>query len=198
MRPLIVIEHVSQDGVIQGPGSLHEDTSHHFQKGGWIIPYSDESVGEFIKNIMRSSFDLLLGRKTYDLWAAYWPFHDGWKEANQAIKYVVSHQSYPSLWEPTIFINSDVVEKILKLKQGDGKPIHVWGSSELVETLIKHDLIDNLWLMVYPIHLGEGKKLFQFEFLKNYFHEVGHHVSPQGVQMIKYDKRIVSLDDLSS
>ncbi|HPG43617.1 MAG TPA: dihydrofolate reductase family protein [Acholeplasmataceae bacterium] len=198
MRPLIVIEHVSQDGVIQGPGSLYEDTSHHFQKGGWIIPYSDESVGEFIKNIMRSSFDLLLGRKTYDLWAAYWPFHDGWKEANQAIKYVVSHQSYPSLWEPTIFINSDVVEKILKLKQGDGKPIHVWGSSELVETLIKHDLVDNLWLMVYPIHLGEGKKLFQFESLENYFHEVGHHVSPQGVQMIKYDKRIVSLDDLSS
>jgi dihydrofolate reductase len=198
MRPLIVIEHVSKDGVIQGPGSLYEDTSHHFRKGGWIIPYSDESVGEFIKNIMRSSFDLLLGRKTYDLWAAYWPFHDGWKEANQAIKYVVSHQSYPSLWEPTIFINSDVVEKILKLKQGDGKPIHVWGSSELVETLIKHDLIDNLWLMVYPIHLGEGKKLFQFESLENYFHEVGNHVSPQGVQMIKYDKRIVSLDDLSS
>jgi dihydrofolate reductase len=197
MRPLIVIEHISQDGVIQGSGSLHEDTSNHFHKGGWIIPYSDESLSEFIKDIMRSSFDLLLGRKTYDLWAAYWPFHDGWKEANQAMKYVVSHQSHPFLWEPTIIFNSDIVEKIQKLKHEKGKPIHVWGSSELVETLKKHDLVDNLWLMVYPIHLGEGKRLYQYESLESYFHEVSHRVSPQGVQMIKYEKRAVSVVDVS-
>src|SRR2546421_11788758 len=110
---------------------------------------------------MNMPFDLLLGRKTFDIWAAYWPQHaDFWPGVNTATKYVASNTLTSHEWQPSVFLNGDIAEKVAKLKQEQGPDLHVWGSGDLLQTLMKHDLVDVFWLMIYPLTLGAGKRLF--------------------------------------
>ena len=162
MRKIIVLEHISLDGVIQGPGGPDEDTSDGFAYGGWSAPYSDDdAIGAAVKKMLDMPIDLLLGRKTFDIWAAFWPQHgDIWPNVNTAIKYVASNTMTSSEWQPSVFLNGDVAKKVAELKQGEGPDLHIWGSGNLLQTLMKHDLVDNFWLMIYPITLGQGKRLF--------------------------------------
>lgn len=189
MRKIIVLEHISLDGVIQAPGGPEEDTSGGFAHGGWIAPYSDEILGTALRGQMNQTFDLLLGRKTYEIWAPYWPNHgEIWPRANAATKYVASHSATSGTWQPSVFLNGDVAEEVAKIKQQEGADLHVWGSSNLLQTLIKHDLVDVFWLMVYPITLGSGKRLFADGTIPAAFKVTESIVTPSGVIVVTYER----------
>src|SRR5258707_14640680 len=161
MRKIIVLEHFSLDGVIQAPGGPDEDTSDGFAYGGWAAPYDDDILGAALQKQMNMPFDLVLGRKTFDIWAAFWPQHaDVWPGVNTATKYVASNTMTSSEWQPSVFLNGDIAEKVAKLKQEQGPDLYVWGSGDLLQTLMKHDLVDVFYLMIYPLTLGAGKRLF--------------------------------------
>ncbi|WP_251025513.1 MULTISPECIES: dihydrofolate reductase family protein [unclassified Exiguobacterium] len=160
MRKIIVLEQ-SVIGRAQASGGKEEDLSGDFMHGGWTEPFSSQELGIWIRTQMHSEFDLLLGRKTYDQWASYWPNHDDvWREATRAMKYVVTRQSQDSRWESTTFL-TEPVEALKRIKQEEGPDLHVWGSSELVHTLLANDLIDEVRLIMYPIIIGSGKRLFR-------------------------------------
>ncbi|MHA2858489.1 dihydrofolate reductase family protein [Paenibacillus lautus] len=189
MRKIIVLEHVSLDGVIQAPGEPDEDVSDGFAYGGWSAPYSNEIVGTLLRRQMNMPFDLLLGRKTYEIWAPYWPQHsDVWPRANQANKYVVSNTMTSGEWQPSVFLSGDIVGKITQIKQQQGPDLHVWGSGDLVQTLIKHDLVDVFWLMIYPITLGSGKRLFAGGTTPAAFKVTESKVAPNGVIVVNYER----------
>jgi len=189
MRKVIVLEHISLDGVIQAPGGPEEDTSGGFAHGGWIAPYSDPVLGTALRRQMNLPFDLLLGRKTFDIWAPYWPEHgDAWPGANTATKYVASNTLTSSAWQPSVFLNGDIAEKVTAIKQQPGPDLHVWGSADLLQTLIKHDLVDVFWLMIYPITLGAGKRLFADGTLPMAFKVTESMVSPNGVMVVNYER----------
>src|SRR5687767_636742 len=161
MRKITVLEHITLDGVIQAGGAPDEDTSGGFAYGGWAAPFDDDAIGAAVIKMLDMKIDLLLGRKTFDIWAAYWPQHgDTWPNVNRATKYVASNTRTSSEWQPSVFLNGDVAKKVAELKQGEGPDLHIWGSGNLLQTLMKHDLVDNFWLMIYPITLGQGKRLF--------------------------------------
>ena len=161
MRKVLVLEHISLDGVIQAPGGPDEDTSGGFAHGGWIAPYSDPILGTALRRQMNLPFDLLLGRKTYDIWAPYWPQHgDVWPGVNAATKYVASNTMTSGEWQPSVVLNGDIAGKVAEIKKQPGPDLHVWGSGNLLQTLIQHDLVDAFWLMIYPMTLGVGKRLF--------------------------------------
>jgi dihydrofolate reductase len=161
MKKVIVVAHMSIDGVIQGPGGPEEDTSGGFTQGGWIAPFADVVLGTAIRSQMTMPFDLLIGRKTYDIWAPYWPRHaDIWPGVNAATKYVASNTMTSGEWQPSMFFGGDVAEMVVALKQQPGPDLHVYGSANLLQTLIKHDLVDAYWLKIYPVTLGDGKRLF--------------------------------------
>ena len=161
MRKIIVFEHISLDGVIQAPGAPDEDTSDGFAYGGWQAPYGDDILEAALQKQMNMPFDLLLGRKTFDIWAAFWPQRaDFWPGVNTATKYVASNTLTSHKWQPSVFLNGDIAETVAKLKQEQGPDLHVWGSGDLLQTLMKHDLVDVFWLMIYPLTLGAGKRLF--------------------------------------
>src|SRR5687767_15883513 len=189
MRKVIVLEHISIDGVIQAPGGQDEDTSGGFAYGGWIWPYSDEILGAALRKQMNSPFDLLLGRKTFDIWEPFWPQHaDEWPGVNMATKYVASNTRTSSEWQPSVFLNGDITEKVTKIKQQQGADLHVWGSGNLLQTLIKHDLVDVFWLMIYPITLGVGKRLFADGTIPAAFKVTESNVTPTGVIVVNYDR----------
>ena len=189
MRKIIVLEHISLDGVIQAPGGPEEDTSGGFTQGGWISPYSDAILGTALRKQMNQSFDLLIGRKTYDIWAPYWPLNgDGWPNVNKATKYVASNNLASAEWQPSVILNGDIAEKISKIKQQEGPDLHVWGSSNLIQTLIKHDLVDTFWLMIYPITLGNGKRLFAEGTIPAAFKVTENIVSSNGVIVVNYER----------
>jgi len=189
MRKIIVLEHISLDGVIQAPGGPDEDTSDGFAYGGWAAPYDDEAIGTALRKMMNSPFDLLLGRKTFDIWAAYWPQHaDGWPGANTATKYVASNTLTSSEWQPSVFLSGDVAEKVAELKQQPGPDLHIWGSGNLLQTLIKHDLVDVFWLMIYPITLGAGKRLFADGTIPAAFKVTESIVGSNGVIVVNYER----------
>jgi dihydrofolate reductase len=189
MRKVIVLEHISIDGVIQAPGGPDEDTSGGFAYGGWIAPFSDEILGAALRRQMNMPFDLLLGRKTFEIWEPYWPQHaDAWPGVNAATKYVVSNTKTTSEWQPSVFLNGDIVEKIAKIKQQQGPDLHVWGSGNLIQTLIKHDLVDAFWLMIYPITLGVGKRLFADGTIPMAFKVTESQVTPNGVIVVNYER----------
>ncbi len=189
MRKIIVLEHISIDGVIQGPGGPEEDTSGDFAHGGWIGPYSDEMLGTALRRQMNMPFDLLLGRKTFDIWAPYWPHHaDAWPNVNTATKYIASNTMTSGEWQPSVFLGGDIVEKIAKIKQQQGPDLHVWGSGNLIQTLIKHDLVDVFWLMIYPITLGAGKRLFADGAIPAAFKVTESIVTPNGVIIVNYER----------
>ncbi|WP_214793632.1 MULTISPECIES: dihydrofolate reductase family protein [unclassified Exiguobacterium] len=189
MRKIIVLEHLSLDGVIQAPGGKEEDMSGDFMHGGWTEPFSSQELGIWIRTQMNSEFDLLLGRKTYDQWASYWPHHDDvWPEVNRAMKYVVTRQSRDSLWESTTFL-TEPVEALKQIKQEDGPDLHVWGSSELVHTLLANDLIDEYRLIMYPIIIGSGKRLFpDGNILPLQLDAIEQQLMPNGVSIVRYER----------
>jgi len=187
MRNLIVLEHLSLDGVIQAPGGPDEDTSGGFAHGGWIAPYSDPVLSALLRRQMNSSFDLLLGRKTFDIWAPYWPHHgDIWPNANTATKYVATNTVSASGWQPCVFLSGDVAGKVAEIKQQPGPDLHVWGSSNLLQTLLSHDLVDAFWLMIYPLTLGSGKRLFGDGAIPLAYQVTESTVTPSGVFVVNY------------
>jgi dihydrofolate reductase len=189
MRKIIVLEHISLDGVIQAPGGPDEDTSGGFAYGGWIAPYSDEILGTVLRRQMNLPFDLLLGRTTFDIWESFWPQHaDEWPGVNTATKYVASNTRTSSKWQPSVFLNGDIAEKVAKLKQQQGPDLNVWGSGKLLQTLIKHDLVDMFWLMVYPITLGGGKRLFADGTIPAAFKVTESMVGSNGVIVVNYER----------
>ncbi len=189
MRKLIVLEHISIDGVIQGPGGPEEDTSNGFAYGGWAGAYADEIGGTTLRKQMNKPFDLLLGRKTFDIWEPFWPKHaDEWPGVNTATKYVASNTRTSSEWKPSVFLNGDVAEKVAKIKQAQGPDLNVWGSGNLLQTLIKHDLVDTFWLMIYPITLGAGKRLFADGTIPAAFKVTESIVTSTGVIFVTYER----------
>ncbi len=189
MRKIIVLEHISLDGVIQAPGGPEEDTSNGFAHGGWIGAYADPIVGAALRKQMNTPFDLLIGRKTFDIWAPYWPKNgDGWPNVNKATKYVASNTLTSSEWQPAVFLSGDVAAKVADIKQQPGPDLNVWGSSDLLQTLIKHDLIDTFWLMIYPITLGSGKRLFGQGTIPAAFKVIDSLVGSNGVLAMTYER----------
>ncbi len=187
MRKITVLEHISMDGVIQAPGGPDEDPSGGFAYGGWIAPFSDEILGTALRRQMNLSFDLLLGRKTFDIWEPYWPHHgDIWPGVNTATKYVASNTRTSSEWQPSVFLSGDIAEKVAKIKGEAGPDLHVWGSGNLLQTLIKHDLVDAFWLMIYPLTLGVGKRLFADGAIPASFKVTEGIVTPSGVIVVNY------------
>ena len=191
MRKLIVLEHISLDGVIQAPGGPDEDTSDGFACGGWVAPYhdQDEAIEAALNKMLNMPLDLLLGRKTFDIWAAFWPQHgDIWPGVNTATKYVASNSKTSSEWQPSVFLNGDVAEKVAKIKQQEGPDLHVWGSADLLQTLMKHDLVDTYWLMIYPLTLGQGKRLFAEGTIPAAFKVTETIVASNGVILVNYQR----------
>jgi len=158
MRKIIVISMITLDGVMQAPGGPEEDTSGGFKYGGWVAPYGDKIGDEVVQKQMKPA-DYLLGRKTFEIWETYWPKHaDIWPAINDGTKYVLSTTRKKSDWKNTEFLKG--LADIKKLKNSNGSDIHVWGSTELIQLLLRNDLVDELWLKIYPLTLGEGKNLF--------------------------------------
>ena len=189
MRKIVVLEHLSLDGVIQAPGGPEEDTSGGFTHGGWVAPYSDAALGTLLRRQMERPFDLLLGRKTFEIWEPYWPQHDDiWPGVNKATKYVASNTRTSSDWQPSIFINGDIAGQVTQIKQQPGPDLHVWGSGNLLQTLIQHDLVDSFWLMLYPTTLGRGKRLFAGGTIPVTFQVTESEVTPQGVIVVNYER----------
>ncbi len=189
MRKVIVLEHITLDGVIQAPGGPEEDTSGGFTYGGWIASFSDPILGTALRKQMNLPFDLLLGRKTFEIWSTYWPLHgDAWPGGNMATKYVASNTITSAEWQPSVFINGDIAEKVAKIKQQPGPDLHVWGSGNLIQTLVKHDLIDAFWLMIYPITIGDGKRLFANGTMPMAFTVADNIVTPNGVFVMDYER----------
>ena len=189
MRKVIVLEHISLDGVIQAPGGPEEDTSGGFAYGGWVAPYSDAALGTLLRRQMNLPFDLLLGRKTFAIWEPYWPEHgDIWPNVNAATKYVASNTVTSSEWQPSVFLSGDVAEQVAQIKQQEGPDLHVWGSGHLLQTLIKHDLVDSFWLMIYPVTLGGGKRLFADGTIPMGFKVTESEVTPKGVIVMNYER----------
>ncbi len=184
MRKIIVLSMISLDGVMQAPGGSREDASEGFQYGGWVAPYSDEAYKKVVKKEMQPA-EYLLGRKTFEIWEGYWPEHaDAWPAINDGTKYVVSGTREKSDWKNTVFLNS--LSDIENLKKSTGPDIHVWGSSRLVQLLLKNDLVDQLRLKIHPLTLGNGKKLFEDGPIPAAFRLTECTVTPGGVIIASY------------
>jgi dihydrofolate reductase len=191
MRKIIVVEFMTLDGIMQAPGGPEEDTSGGFKYGGWIAPYSDDVTSKIMKKQMEPA-DILLGRKTFDIWAPYWPEHANfWPGINDVTKYVMSEtlknsDSIVTGWKNCVVLNS--LEDIKKLRNSDGSEIKVWGSSEIVQLLLKNDLVDELWLKIYPVTLGKGKRLFGDGPIPAAFTLAESSVSATGVIIANYKR----------
>ena len=189
MRRLIAIEFVTLDGVVQAPGGPDEDTSGGFAHGGWIRPYADPVQSALIRRQMRLPFDLLLGRRTFEIWAPYWPQHpDVWPEVQTATKYVASNTMTSHAWPPSVFLGGDVAGQVTELKWQPGPDLHVYGSASLLQTLLAHDLVDALWLRIHPITLGSGKRLFAGGAIPAAFRLAEHQVTSTGVVLATYER----------
>ncbi len=193
MREIIVLSFITLNGIIQAPGGPEEDTSGGFKYGGWTVPYFDEFSGKVMAEQMGQPFDLLLGRKTYDIFASYWPRQDSKTNPaaeglNKARKYVVSHNPIKLNWENSVLIQNNVVEEIKKLKQQDGPQLQVHGSGNLIQTLLKNDLVDELWLKIFPVTLNKGKRLFAEGTIDAAFTLKEFKVSPKGVIIASYKR----------
>lgn len=182
---------ISLDGVMQAPGGPEEDTSGGFQYGGWTAPYSDEFFSNIINKELSVSFDMLLGRKTYEIFAPYWPKQTGAiaDPFNRAKKYVVSVRTVHLTWKPSALIRGDVVPEIKALKGEGGPMLQVWGSGKLVQTLLKHKLVDELRLRIFPVTLGTGKRLFAEGTVPATFELINSQALPNGVILTNYKRK---------
>ena len=176
---------ITLDGVMQAPGGPKEDTSGGFKYGGWSAPYDDEVGGKVVQKELKQPADYLLGRKTFEIWEGYWPEHaDFWPGINDGTKYVLSKTREKSDWKNSVFIKS--AADIKKLKKSKGHNIQVWGSSKLIQLLLKNDLVDELRLKIFPLTLGDGKKLFDSGTIPAAFTLIGSLVTPSGVIIANY------------
>jgi dihydrofolate reductase len=158
MRKIIAAEFMTIDGVIQN----EEEDGDGFKYGGWFFPYADEVTGGVVQERLAKPMDLLLGRKTFDGWETYWPTHSNfWPNVMTATKYVASNTRDSSDWQPNVFLSGDIAGHVREIKQQDGPDIYVMGSADLLRTLFKNDLVDEMELMIIPITLGTGKRLFE-------------------------------------
>ena len=191
MRKIIVLSMITLDGVMQAPGGPKEDTSGRFKYGGWTAPYSDKAFGKALEEELKPA-DYLLGRKTFEIWEAYWPEHaDFWPGINTGTKYVLSKTRKKSAWKNSVFLKSlaDIKKlKSRKLSGSKGSDIQVWGSGELIQLLLKNDLVDELWLKIHPLTLGKGKKLFGNGTIPAAFTLTKSSVTPGGVIMAHYKR----------
>ena len=189
MRNIIVLTFLSLDGVMQAPGGPEEDTSGGFKYGGWTVPYFDDFAGKIMEEQMSKPSELLLGRKTFEIFASYWPKHESnWPGINEMTKYVASHSPLTSDWNNTVLLEGDVVEEIQKLKEQDGPDLYVHGSGNLIQTLMKHDLVDEFWLKIFPLTLGSGKRLFAEGTIPASFTLEEAKISPKGVIIANYKR----------
>jgi dihydrofolate reductase len=191
VRKIVVLEFMTMDGVMQAPGRPDEDRSDGFTYGGWTAPYfaeADEAAGEFMMKYLAPA-DLLLGRKTYEFFASYWPEHaDMWPGINDVTKYVVSHNPADLTWQNSELITGDVPARLRQLKAGEGSMLQVHGSGNLAQTLLKHDLVDELWLKIFPVTLGTGKRLFAEGAIPAAFTLTDSLITSNGVIFANYER----------
>ena len=186
MRKIIVLSFITLDGIMQAPGGPEEDTAGGFKYGGWVTPYFDDAAGKVMEKQMKPA-DLLLGRKTFEIFAGYWPAHENaWPGVNDATKYVMSGTMKKSDWKNSVFLES--LADIEKLKNSKGSDIQVHGSGELIQLLLKNDLVDELWLKIFPLTLGKGKKLFAAGAVPAAFTLKGSSVTSSGVIFANYKR----------
>jgi dihydrofolate reductase len=190
MRKLLVTTFLTLDGVMQGPGAPEEDQSGGFAHGGWSVNYWDEMMGQVMDEATSTPFAMLLGRRTYDIMAAYWPNapeETGAKTFNEATKYVAS-RSRPTLeWSNSVLVEGDAADGIAALKKEDGPELQVHGSGNLAQTLMRHDLVDLYRLWVFPVVVGSGKRLFADGTLPSALKLVDSKVSTTGVVIGTYE-----------
>jgi len=190
MRKIVAGAFVSLDGVMQAPGGPEEDPTEGFEHGGWTVPYWDEPMGQFMDECFSQPFDLLLGRKTYEIFAAHWPFvgEDDpiGKAFNAVTKYVATSSTAPLSWKNSVALKGDVAAEVSRLKQADGPMLLTQGSSVLLQTLLAHDLIDELRLLTFPLVLGRGKRLFGQGTKAGALKLAENRVSTTGVTMSVY------------
>lgn len=187
MRKIIVLSFITLDGVMQAPGGPEEDASGGFKYGGWVVPHFDESGGKAMGERMSKTSGLLLGRKTFEIFASYWPHHEeDWPGINKVAKYVASNTLSAHEWNNSIFLKGNITDQIKKLKQQDGPDLQVHGSGNLIQTLLKHDLVDELWLKIFPITLGNGKRLFDKGTIPANFKLLESKATPAGVIIASY------------
>jgi dihydrofolate reductase len=191
MRKVIAGTFVSLDGVMQAPGGPEEDSSGAFHHGGWTVPYFDDVVGEGMRQLFERPYDLLLGRKTYDIFAAYWPNAEGGpdgdlaRQFNRITKYVATRSAAPLAWNNSVALH-DAVADVTRLKQGDGPDLMIQGSSDLIPPLLANGLIDEFTLLVFPVLLGSGKRLFGDGTAASALKLVSAKTSPSGVMIATY------------
>src|SRR5437899_1953127 len=190
MRKVIVLTFVTLDGVMRAPGGPEEDASGGFRFGGWSVPYFDEAVGNAMGEQMGKPFDLLLGRKTYEIFAGFWPHQTDPTAAplNQARKYVASRKPMKLGWNNSTLLTGDVVEAVKKLKEEDGPELQVHGSGDFIQTLLKNDLVDELWLKIFPVTLGIGKRLFGEGTSPAALKVRDSRTTPSGVVVVSYER----------
>ena len=189
MRKITIIEHISLDGVIQAPGGPDEDRGGGFAYGGWTAPLSDPAGGKAIVAAHGDGFDLLLGRRTYDIWSSYWPKAPSSPMAdsiNAATKYIATHRPDSLAWGPVEGLGADVVEGVRRAKQKNGPHMIVWGSSTLTPVLLEHGLADEVLLLVFPVLLGAGKRFFADGTPPRELKLVNTQASPSGVIITTY------------
>lgn len=201
MRKIIATTFVSVDGVMQAPGTPDEDTSGGFDLGGWIVPYWDDATTKLMNEVYVLPYDLLLGRRTYDIFAAYWPNVEkdprkpGYDAGNAKIgeqfdtvtKYVATHSPETLTWQHSKWLGQNIVQAVRTLKTQDGAPLLVVGSSELFQTLMQHRLVDEIRLLVFPIVLGNGKRLFSDTVKPTAFKVTQSTTTPTGVTAVTYE-----------
>jgi dihydrofolate reductase len=189
MRKVIVLSFMTLDGVIQAPGGPEEDTSGGFKYGGWAFPFFDEFADKVMSGQMSNNADLLLGRKTFEIFASYWPDHENeWPGINKVTKYVASNSLSTPSWSNTVFLKGNIEDQIKTLKQQDGPDLQVHGSGNFIQTLLKYDLVDEFWLKIFPITLGNGKRLFENGTIPANFSLLEYKVSPVGVLFFNYKR----------
>jgi dihydrofolate reductase len=185
MRKITACEFMTLDGVIQN----EENDGDGFKYGGWFFPFADEVTGAVVQERLAKPVDLLLGRNTFDIWEPYWPTHSSfWPNVMTATKYVASNTRDSSDWQPSVFLSGDVAKSVSELKDTDGRDIHVFGSANMLQTLFKADLVDALELMIIPVTLGTGKRLFQDGTIPAAFKVTSSQVAPKGIICATYER----------
>ncbi len=191
MRKIITTTMITMDGVMQAPGASKEDASEGFKYGGWQEGWDEEADKIMDTKVQDAPFDLLLGKRTYDIFAAYWPQHtdnERWgKPFDRATKYVVSHKPFKLTWDNSILITGDVIAELKKLKKSEGPDLLIYGSSNLIQTLLKHNLIDRMHIWTFPVTIGTGKKLFAEGTQPERFKAVDGKVISTGILFATYE-----------
>ncbi|EJJ29047.1 dihydrofolate reductase family protein [Rhizobium sp. CF142] len=190
MRKIIASTFVSLDGVMQAPGGPDEDPVNGFRFGGWVFPYADDTMGSVIGELFAKPFALLLGRRTYDIFAAYWPYQDDdiAKAFNPAVKYVATHRPETLTWQNSQSLGPDIVAALRKIKQEDGPDLLIQGSGNLIQTLLANELIDEMTVLTFPLLLGKGKRLFEGDAAPGALKLTRSVVSSTGIVVATYER----------